>query len=304
MTANSIIPICLLLLILSGLFLFFYSIIGFARRNTKSQIKLPFIKTEISGPAWLVSLVVGVLMIASPILLAAFQKPDNVTSPPPPASVAQVQMIQEPSYKSFRFLRDMSLLDLRAIDVAPWYTELPGWKLLGQKERIKPAILKNYMTVKKVDSVNYIHLTYATSGKLDVRCPTHQATFRRSERIEEGTLVETWEVIADVSTIPVGQEFEIVVEATYWNAFSGKDGDDYTTYGHDQAEPEQISIIAFFPEDKPYKNVQMTEISPVTKISGPVQGLTESWPGPQNRTFYWTVSSQRPNWYYKLAWKW
>jgi hypothetical protein len=99
MTVSSIIPLCLLLLIISGAFLFFYSIIGFAKRNSESQIKLPFIKTEIRGPAWLVSLVVGALLIASPILLAAFQKADNVTSPPPPASVEQVRMIQEPSYK-------------------------------------------------------------------------------------------------------------------------------------------------------------------------------------------------------------
>jgi hypothetical protein len=117
--------------------------------------------------------------------------------------------------------------------------------LISKKQRIKPAILKNYMIVKKVDTASFIHLTYGTSGKLNVRCPTHQATFREFERITDGKLTETWEIIADVSTIPIGQEFEIVVEATYWNAFSGKDGDDYTTYGHDQTEPENISIIAF-----------------------------------------------------------
>lgn len=141
MTAKSIIPICFALLIICGLFLFFLSVLGFAKRKTNSKIKLPFLKTELSGPAWLVSAVVGVLMIGSPILVASFQKPDTVTIPPPPATVEQVQMIREPSYKSFRFIRDMSLLDLRAISVAPWCTNLPGFSLLGKKQqRIKPHL--------------------------------------------------------------------------------------------------------------------------------------------------------------------
>lgn len=301
---GTLIPICLLLLILLGVFLFIYSIIGFAKRKSDSHIKLPFIDTELKGPAWLVSIVIGALLVASPILLAAFQKSNNVTVPPPPASVQHVRKIEEPNYKAFRFIRDVSLLDLRAIESAPWYAQLPGWKWVEGKPRIKPGILKNYMVIKKIDTASFIHINYSTSGKLDIRCPTHLATFRQSESIVDGREIEDWEVIADVSTIPVGQEFELAVEATYWNAFAGEEGDDYTTYGHTQTEPEDISVIAFFPDDKPFKNIEMSEIAPEATTGNPIQGLAKSWRGPENKTFYWSIGSLRPSYFYKLSWTW
>ncbi len=300
-----LIPICLLLLILLGAFLFIYAIFGFSKRNSQSRIKLPFIKTEIQGPAWMVCIVIGAILVGSPILLAAFQKPSNVTIPPPPTSVQQVLDIPEPGYKSFRFIRDISLLDLRAVEVAPWYTQIPGWNLIYKRPRMKPAILKNYMVIRKVDTATYIHIVYSTSGKLDVRCPTHRSFLRHAEEISDTSKpVDVWEVIADVSAVPVGEEFELTVEATYWNGFSGKDGDDYTTYGHAQTEAEQISIIAFFPEDKPFKNIGVTEIPPDGSTGGGVQGQGRTWAGASNQTYYWTVVSTRPRWFYKLAWTW
>lgn len=77
-----------------------------------------------------------------------------------------------------------------------------------------------------------------------------------------------------------------------------------TTYGHDQTEPEDISIIVFFPEDKPFKNINMAGIAPGAKAEGPIQGPAANWMDPDNQTYYWTIHSQRPNFYYKVAWTW
>jgi hypothetical protein len=300
---QSFIPTCIVLLMVLGIFLFFYSIIGFAKRNSPSKLKLPW-NAEVSGPAWLISVTIGVLMVATPLIVSAIQKPDSVTIPPPPASVQQVQRIDEPNYRSFRFLRDISILDLRSVQEAPWYTGIPGYGLIEKKPRIRPGVLKNYMIVRKVDTASTIHITYSTSGKLDVRCPTHPCTFRISNRVIDGKEIETWEVIANVSTIAVGQEFEIMVEATYWNGFKDNNQEDYTTYAHGQTEPEQLSIMVMFPEDKPFRNISVTEYPPDGERGSPIQGQTEAWPGPNNQTYYWSINSQRPNWYYKITWQW
>jgi hypothetical protein len=300
---NTLVPICLLILIILGIFLFIYSIVGFSKRNSNSRLKLPFIKAEIEGPAWLSSIVVGAILIGLPILLASFQTPPNVT--PPPISVEQVRRIEEPNYKSFRFFRDVSILDLRSATTAPWYTQLPGWSSLGIKTKKNPGILRNYMIIKKVDTATSIHITYGTSGLLDVRCPTHKAKYRKSDLEIDGKAVEKWEVIADVSTIPVGTEFEMLIEATYWNGFSGANGDDYTTYAHEQTEPEQLSVTIFFPDDKLFKNIKVEESSNKPEdVFTPIQGNVQSWAGPKNETFYWSINSLRPNWYYKIAWQW
>jgi hypothetical protein len=297
---------CFVVLMLSGIFVLIYSIVRLTRRDTSpSQLSLPGVKIELKGPAWLLSAVIGAVMLASPIIAAEFQKPANVTVPPPPSSVQSVRSIPDPTYESFRFIRDVSLLDLRSVTAAPWYASIPGWQLIGGGGRIKPAVLKNYMVVRKVAPANEIHLTYGTSGKLDVRCLTHQARLRKAPNMSEDKAVgETWEVIADVSAVPVGQEFEIAVEATFWNGFSGEQGDDYTTYGHKQTEPEDISVMLLFTDGKPFKNVGVTEYGPDSTEGTPFQGQQRAWPGPENQTYYWSTTSQRPEWYYKLSWTW
>jgi hypothetical protein len=295
----------MVLLMLLGVFIVIYSILGFAKRDTESHLKLPWIQTELKGPAWLVSIVVGALLVAAPIIVSAFQKPSNVTIPPPPASVQDVQRIDEPNYRSFRFIRDISILDLRSVEESPWFAKLPGFNLFYKKKnRIRPGVLKNYMVIRKVDTASRIHITYSTSGILDIRCPTHLASYRKANRIIDGKEIESWEVIADVSTIPIGQEFELLVEATYWNGFRGENDEDYATYAHGQSDPEELSVIIMFPEDKPFKNINVTEYPPDSKNGAPVQGQVRSMPGSQNETFYWTTVSQRPNWFYKVSWQW
>ncbi len=287
-----------------GAFIVLYAFLHLTRKTAPSQILLPWLKLELKGPAWLVAALIGALMFATPIIGAMLQKQDNVTRPLPPASVERVRSIAEPSYDAFRFRSDVSFLDLRASASAPWYTSLPGWSLIDPKPRIRPAILKNYMIVQKVASATEIHLTYATSGRLDLRCLTHQARFRKASSAGENDTTETWEVIADISSVAVGDTFEIAVEATYWNAFSGAGGDDFSTYAHNQTDPEVLSVVFIFPEDKPFRDFAVTEYSPEADTGFPFTGSAKTLSGPENRTFYWSTTSTRPEFYYKLAWSW
>jgi hypothetical protein len=300
----TLVVLCLVVVMLLGVFVLVYSLIRLTNKETQSELVIGDKKFSLKGPAWLVSGAIGVFMISAPIVTASLNNSSNVTIPPPPSAVQTVQKISDPSYESFRFIRDVSILDLRSVDSAPWYFHLPGYSLVHKKSRICPGILKSYMILKKIMPIDKIHLVYATSGKLDVRCLTHVADYKKTEQIVDSKLIETWEVIADVSTVPVNQEFEIAVEATYWDGFSGKLGDDYTTYAHTQTEPEVLSVLILFPDNKPFKDIKATEYSSSGGNGHPIQGDVRTTPGPQNQTFYLTTVSQRPNEYYKIAWAW
>lgn len=298
-----LVVVCFLLLMLLGIFTIVYSLVRLATKKADpSKLTLPWIKGELQGPAWLVLAAVGALMVASPIIAAALQKPSNVTTAPP--SVQSALKINEPDYTAFRFLRDVSILDLRASTQSPWYSYFSLNKIRGEKQKIRPAILKNYMTVKKVSAAPEMHITYSTTGKLDVRCISYPAKYQRADTVEGSSQVETWDVIVDVSSIPVGETFELLVEATYWDAFSGIAGDDYTTYAHNQTDPEQISVALIFPDDKPFTGMTVSELDPNSGKESALQAASRDLAGPENRTFFWETTNTRPSWYYKVAWKW
>jgi len=294
-----LVAVCLVLLMVGGGFVVVFSLTRLTQNaRSPSRFTVPGLKLEIRGPAWLISATVGAVMLASPVLAVALQRPANVTTAP--ASVKRVQSIPDPNYKDFRFLRDISVVDLRSVTVSPWYTHLPGWKLVDPRPRIRPASLTNHMVVRKVGSASEIHLVYSTSARLDLRCVTHAAGYHESRSGD----ADTWEVIADVSAVPIGSQFEIIIEATYWGGFWGSHGNDYTTYGHNQSEPEDLSILLLFPEKQPFKSVTATEYGPHANEAAAAQGSFEQRSGERNRTYYWHTISTRPSWFYKLTWTW
>jgi len=300
---NWLISLCLGMLMVIGVVLLFYSIIKLTRRNTPAQITLPGIKLELKGPAWLIVTFFGVIMTASPLIAAQLQQPEAITVPS--ESTQQVANIREPNYKSFRFTNDVSVLDLRTASTTTWYNKLFNWQS-GKKSKIRPAILRNYMLVKKLEAIDEIHLVYAASGELDVRCLTHDSHYAESPYLGGERLGHVREVIADISAVPVGEVFEIIIEGTYWDSFSGESGDDYTTYTHKQAEPESVSVALIFPDEKRFTSVTVQESILGLKKLSPFKGVAKSFTGEGNLTYYWSTLSTRQEQEvaYKLSWKW
>ena len=299
-----LVTLCFLLMMVLGAFLALYSLLRLARfsRLEPSQVTLPWLKIELKGPAWLILILIGVIMLASPIIAAGLQKPSNVTLPP--ASVQHVQMINHTGNPAFTVLRDVSLLDLRDSVTTSWYSRLLHWLHLTTKQRIRPSVLKKYMIVRKTAPADTFQMAFATTGLLDVHCVTHSAIYQNSKTIEGTTETDGWNVIADVSMVPVGSEFEIAVEATYWNSFNGEGGDDFTTHARKQDEPEDVSTFLLFPQDRPMKEIFVTEYPPDGGPESAFQGSAREWPGPEHLSYYWTTTNVRPGYYYKFSWKW
>ena len=105
--------------------------------------------------------------------------------------------------------------------------------------------------------------------------------------------------------IPRGAEFTLIVEATYWNAFRGASGDDFTTYSHDQRAPEEISIVAVFPEAKPFGDMTLLAKRGSEKEMSDLTGAGNAVADPLRRSYFWSTTNNTPGqWFYTLKWSW
>ncbi len=297
---------------LLGIFIVVYSLFRLVRSkhgSAESDVSIPLIgskKIELKGPAWLILVAIGVLMVASPVLAAFSQKSADVTVPP--ISVQRVQEnedLPDEDNPSFRFISDLSILDLRQSQSVPWYTSFRHFLNANEKEQVRPTVLRNIMVVRKTAAVHDLVISYSTTGALAVRCLTHNATYKEKRVTQSGTTTDTWALVIDVSAMPVNVDFEIVVEATYFNAFSDPRGSDYSTYGNKQTDPENLSVALIFPENKPMKSMNIMEFPPNGGPGMEFQGMERKYPEDGNGpTYYWTTTNTRSGYYYKLAWTW
>jgi hypothetical protein len=270
-------------------------------RGGPSEISLLGSKLTLKGPGWLVMIVVGALMTAIPVIAAAIEHNSQFPFELPVAA-KEVSKIDEPDYKDFLFVRDVTYLDLRSSLKRPWYAYIPGWgRLAGHHVHTRPARLLNYMQIRKIGDANEIHMKYVASGLLDMRCLTHPYSLQTS--FEEDQNVG--EIIADVRSVPVNTEFTLITQVTYWNSFSGSAGEDFTTYTHKQSgQTEDISSVIVFPDSRPFKTVDTYQKAPDSDALHPFQGSSQQVRGPQNLAYYWATTGNSGQWFYTLRWTW
>lgn len=228
---------------------------------------------------------IGVLLILFPVLLSAAVRPSSTA--PPPRSFQQVDTIPEPSYTAFTFLRDTSVLDLRE------HNKGSLWRLFPfVKRKSHPANLTNAMLIRKSGNADVISFTYGTSGTIDIRCLTHSCTLKRAiqpDKHAAGILDETWEVTADVKDIPVGAEFQIITEVTYWNAFDAPDKQWFATYPNAQVDAETAAVLIQFPEDRPFREYSLWGYTHRSDQAQRFAGKSAIVPGRDDLSLYWEV---------------
>jgi hypothetical protein len=273
-------------------------------RNKPAELKIgDGFKLSIRGPAWLILIVLGILLIAAPIFAAVVQQKSQAPFAPP-IQAQVVEPLKEPNYADFRFLKDLSYLDLRNSLVRPWYDYLPYWgRLAGHHRRVRPASLFNYMLIHKIGDAHEIHIDYSTSGLLDLRCLT-DASYKVFTYYTDDQYVG--EIVVDLGSVPKGSDFVLITEVTYWNAFSVNNEEDFTTYTHDQADQaEEMSVALIFPDAKPFKEISAEETPPAASEARQIQGPYASVDGLQNKTYYWSFTKAAAGkWFYTIKWKW
>jgi hypothetical protein len=244
-------------------------------------------------------LFIGTLLIVLPVLLTLTARAHATV--PATSQYKQVDSIPDPSYTAFTFLRDTSILDLRGLSAPSLLAKIP---LPGKKSN--PVNLINSMIIKKTGAAGSISFTFATSGQLDVRCLTHLCTLRRavqSDVHDAGVLKETWEVTTDVSRIPIGGVFELMVEATYWNAFDTPEKQWFATYPNRQREGETVSTLVIFPEGKPFAQYSTLAYPHGSSTGQLFSGASRIVPAPDKLSLYWEIPDAQGNDTYELHWQ-
>src|SRR5260370_2616142 len=262
------------------------------------KIKLGNWEFQFTGRA-IFQLFIAVLLIAFPVLLSAAARTSSTA--PTPLSYEKVSKIPEPSYAAFRFLRDTSILDLRGASRGALLSHLP---LIGKKSN--PVNLTDTMAIRKVNATDVISFTYGTSGTLDIRCLNRNCKLRTATEKDEhssGELKQTWDATSDVSDVPVGDEFEIIVEATYWNAFDTPQKQWYATYANEQTEPETVATLLLFPTDKPFGEYSLLAY-PHGSTQGKLLSATSKIVSASDKlSLYWEIPNAQGIQTYEIHWK-
>lgn len=244
-------------------------------------------------------LFVGLLLITFPVLLSATVK--SHATVPAPQQYQQVDAIPDPTYTAFTFLRDTSILDLRGLAKSSLLARMP-WV----SKKSNPANLINTMIIRKTATADSISFTYATSGTLDVRCVSQKCSLRRAiqaDQHDSGVLTETWELTADVSRVPIGGEFEIIVEATYWNAFDSPEKQWYATYPNRQPGTETLSTLVLFPENKPFTTYSTLAYPHGSRTGEPFSGESRVAVAPDKLSLFWEIPNAQGHDTYELHWQ-
>jgi len=262
------------------------------------KIKIGKWEFQFTGRA-IFQLFLAALLITFPVLLSAASSPASTA--PAPRSYEKVDRIPDPSYAAFRFLRDTSILDLRGAGRSSLISRIP---IVNEKSN--PANLTNTMRIKKIAQADVISFTYATSGTLDVRCLTRKYTLKvatEKDKHEKGELSQTWEVTVDVSDVAVGEEFEIIVEVTYWNAFDTPGKQWYATYANQQTEPETLATLLLFPSNKPFDAYSLLAYPHGSTQGQPFSGVSKIVAGMDRLNLYWEIPNAQGNDTYEIHWK-
>ena len=247
-----------------------------------------------------IGLILIVLNFSTKALIAERPKPLPLAITPPVdlASVTRTKFDDEPTYRGFRFLKDVRVVDLRS------RVPVPPDK---QSEEYSPVVWTRYALVEKTaDAPDSLTFEFATSGVgLRPRVLTHHHRVLRSIAPHvhgDKTMREAWRVQADVSTEPIGVPFLVVTEATYWNGFAGEDAEWASIASGENTE--EIAIILMFPENKPFGEYELRAYPHGEPMCGVMQRPYERVAGPENRLLTLKIPAPREGYRYQVNWTW
>jgi len=295
-----LVAVCFLLMMALGVYVI-YKAISKPPVGGPSEIDAFGSKFVLKGPAWLVMIAVGAIMVALPIIVAMMQK--KAMNPSEESAAAKAINAVGDTDPEFEFVSDTTYLDLRSSLVRPWYTYLRGWTHLpGVNGRIRPSRVMHFTVLKTIAASDLVGLRDSTSGDVDIRCLNYVC--EKAYIPTPGSV--TLGVSVHVESVAVGETFTVLTEETYWNAFSGESGDNFSVTTHSkQVTPEEMSVIIIFPDNKPFGTMDVLEKEPGSSNAHPFQGTSTSMSSQDRKSFYWDhVSPGTGKWTYEMKWTW
>jgi hypothetical protein len=206
-----------------------------------------------------------------------------------------VPTLVDPTYDGVEILKDVRIIDLRGRVPVP-----PEKKT---SDKISSATWVRYTLMKKLKDKDFVEFESATTGAgIDARSLTHkyelittgQPHFHGSVRVKPLMLK------IDISSEPVGQEFLIINEMTYWNAFTGDEADWAAMY---RVQNEEIAMVVLFPHDKPVKSYEFLEYKQGVQPE-PFRGRHRSYASENGLVLFWGPEDLKRNFVYQVQWRW
>jgi hypothetical protein len=149
---------------------------------------------------------------------------------------------------------------------------------------------------------------YATSGSaIDLRCITQEAQIlQQATPVEHaGQQVKEYEVDVNIADVPIGKEFLIVIEGTYWNSFQNLTQESASTYtDEDIAQLDELSLFVLLPENKVLKGYSLWSQKTGSAAKSEFRGDNRLYADRDGRFLYWNIGERKPDHHYELTWTW
>lgn len=132
------------------------------------------------------------------------------------------------------------------------------------QRRVEPAILTGKLTLTKQAGVEEIRFPFFTTGyAIDPRVAKGEGKYwvevanQGNKSADLGLrLTERWDLIVDVRDKPNDKEFELTLEAVYWNGWQGLLSE--WAGARIDAPTRTASLRVLFPIDKPFTKYQLS----------------------------------------------
>lgn len=216
----------------------------------------------------------------------------------PQVAASSVQALPEETSgdQYFDLFKDISVFDLRS------------WRPTSKTEmqtRHSPANYTNYLNLrKKKDQAKYV-ARYSTSGyAIDMRSITHTGVlYTTTDTQHEGN--KQYAIEVNVAAEPVGKDFLLVVEGTYWNGFANEAEESASTYtDSDITKLGELGLAILFPEGKPFTSFELLQRQKGWQDFVPLSEGSKFYADKSQLFIYWSITTRTPDTEYKVVWKW
>lgn len=200
--------------------------------------------------------------------------------------------------EEYEVINDVRIFDLRSRVI------------VEEKDRDKPISRvrqTRYTRLKKMKKTDEIRYRYATSGyDVEPKCITHEGELMEKSKMGTGTVNDTrklrkeYELIVDVSSVPVNSEFLLICEADYWNAFQGKKSEwvgAVTEY-----KTERLAILVIYSDSNPGRKFLKRQIEYGSKKRSQYTGEGPFVDSASN--VYWVIENPKTKMTYEMEWDW
>lgn len=214
-----------------------------------------------------------------------------------PPSFRLVDLVQIGDNAAFDVLDDHRVIDLRG------WKEVPPEKV---SELFSPVTMVCRRQIKKKAAADHFEVELRTAG-LDVFLSTDGKYPFTVEAQRGASFVGTEPMkvkkfIADVSSVPIGEEFNLRDTATFWNSIQTEEEQWFGVAGYEKSTV--VSMLILFPAGKHFKSYELT-VAETSKhkplaFTGPRMVLadaSQSW-------IYWQVPDPSAGHIYRLKWEW